>query len=182
MIPWIDSIAVFTNPFPSPEDAFGVSVTTARDDLVLIGAPNDGTGALNAGAAYLFETNGALLVALTNPAPANGGYFGVPVAAAGRDRILVGKQLSSEGVVVIGAAFLYDLQQLVPPLAIARNAANVAVRWPGPTGSFVLQNSSQLGTAASWSDVAELVITQAPTNILTQPLTNTNRFYRLRFR
>jgi hypothetical protein len=39
-------------------------------DKVLIGADGNDTGAIDAGAAYLFSTSGALITAYTNPTPA----------------------------------------------------------------------------------------------------------------
>src|SRR5437867_3147251 len=59
-------LLTFTNPTPAVDDRFGYSVAAVGTDRVLIGAPLDDTGATNAGAAYLFSTNGALLATFTN--------------------------------------------------------------------------------------------------------------------
>jgi hypothetical protein len=83
-------LMTFTNPTPAFFDGFGSSVAAVGTDRVLIGAWKDGTGATNAGAAYLFSTNGALLTTFTNPAPASNEHFGIAVAAMGNDRVLIG--------------------------------------------------------------------------------------------
>jgi hypothetical protein len=83
-------LTTFTNPTPQTGDRFGVSVAGVGSDRVLIGADQDDTGAANAGAAYLFSTNGTLLATFTGPAPATGAAFGISVAAVGSDRVLIG--------------------------------------------------------------------------------------------
>jgi hypothetical protein len=45
----------FTNPTPETFDLFGWAVAAVGPDRVIIGAAFDGTGAVNAGAAYLFD-------------------------------------------------------------------------------------------------------------------------------
>ncbi len=69
-------LTTFTNPTPASADYFGISVAAVGSDRVLIGAYRDDTGATDAGAAYLFSTNGTLLTTFTNPTPASGDYFG----------------------------------------------------------------------------------------------------------
>src|SRR2546425_857349 len=49
-------LTTFTNPTPAAGDFFGSSMAAVGTDRVLIGAPNDDTGATDAGAAYLFNT------------------------------------------------------------------------------------------------------------------------------
>ena len=48
-------LTTFTNPTPAASDYFGFSVAAVGSDRVLIGAYYDDTGAINAGAAYLFS-------------------------------------------------------------------------------------------------------------------------------
>src|SRR5437899_1520495 len=88
-----------TIPNPTPEnlDSFGWSVAAVGSDRVLIGAPNDDTGATDAGAAYLFSTNGTLLVTFNNPTPTGGDNFAWSVAALGSDRVLIGAPYNSTG-------------------------------------------------------------------------------------
>jgi hypothetical protein len=71
----------------------------------LIGAWKDDTGATDAGAAYLFNTNGSLLTTLTNPVPVNAANFGWTVATVGADLLLIGAPGSNPGR---GAAYLFS--------------------------------------------------------------------------
>jgi hypothetical protein len=99
-------LTTFTNPTPALQDLFGISVASVGSDRVLIGAHGDDTGAANAGAAYLFMTNGTLLTTFTNPTPATDDQFGHVVAAVGSDRVLIGGALYEEtGGGNVAAAF-----------------------------------------------------------------------------
>jgi hypothetical protein len=80
----------FTNPTPAAGDSFGGSVAAVGSNRVLIGAELDDLGATNAGAVYLFRTDGTLLTTFTNPAPADGDRFGTSVAAVGSDLVVIG--------------------------------------------------------------------------------------------
>jgi hypothetical protein len=101
-------LTMFTNPMPAASDWFGSSVAAVGADRVLIGADGNDTGAHNAGAAYLFSTNGALLTMFTNPTPAADDYFGSSVTAVGTDRVLIGAYLDDTGAVNTGAAYLFS--------------------------------------------------------------------------
>src|SRR6476619_3453993 len=63
-------LRTFNNPTPALDDNFGSSMAALGNDRVLIGARYDDTTATNAGAVYLFHTNGTLLTTFTNPIPA----------------------------------------------------------------------------------------------------------------
>jgi hypothetical protein len=97
-------VTTFDNPTPERWDGFGNSVAALGGDRVLIGAPNDNTGAEYTGAAYLFRTNGTLLTTFTNPTPAGYEYFGFSVAAVGTDRVLVGASAAEGG----GKGYLFS--------------------------------------------------------------------------
>jgi hypothetical protein len=90
-------LQTFTNPTPLFEGYFSAGVAALGNDRVLVGARNNATTATNAGAVYLFHTNGTLLTTFTNPIPASvpdwyflGEWFGGAVAAVGSDRVLIG--------------------------------------------------------------------------------------------
>jgi hypothetical protein len=75
------------------------------NDRVLIGARYDDTTATNAGAVYLFHTNGTLLTTFTNPIPTlilpyADEQFGSAIATLGTDRVVVGSPL-------LGKVFLF---------------------------------------------------------------------------
>jgi hypothetical protein len=103
-------VMTFTNPSPVASDLFGWSVAGVGTDRVLIGATLKDINAPNAGAAYLFSTNGTLLQTFTNPAPVAvfGASFGNAVAALGTVRVLIGADLSDTGVRGAGAAYLFS--------------------------------------------------------------------------
>lgn len=98
----------FTNPTPAESDSFGHAVTAVGADKVLIGAYLDDTGATNAGAAYLFRTDGTLLTTFAKPAPAHSDYFGYAVAAVGADKVLIGAYQDDTGATDAGAAYLFS--------------------------------------------------------------------------
>jgi len=108
-------LTTFTNPTPADFDLFGYSVSAVASDRLLISAPLDDTGATNAGAAYLFSTNGTLLETFTNPAPAIDDVFGSAVAAAG-NRLLIGASGDDTGATDSGVAYLFGTEIFAPGL------------------------------------------------------------------
>jgi hypothetical protein len=100
-------LTTFTNPTPANNDNFGYSVAAVGSGNVLIGAPNDDTGATDAGAAYLFSTNGTLLTTFTNPTPAGSEFFGSSVAAVGLDKVLIGAWGDDTYAFNAGVAYLF---------------------------------------------------------------------------
>ena len=87
--------------------SFGNLVTTVGSDQVLVGAIFNNTGASDAGAAFLFNTNGALITTFTNPTPAMSDYFGSALAAVGSDRVVIGAVFDNTGATDTGAAYLF---------------------------------------------------------------------------
>ena len=100
-------LTTFTNPTPATGDYFGWSAAAVGTTRVIIGAYQDGTGAYQAGAAYLFSTNGTLLTTITNPIPASQTWFAWTVAAAGSDRVIIGGVWDNTGAFRAGSAYLY---------------------------------------------------------------------------
>ena len=103
-------LLTLTNPSSSPHQGrFGSSVATVGSNRILVGADRDNTGASDAGAAFLFDTNGTLITSIFNPSPATQDYFGSSVAAVGSNRVLIGaKQDNSSGATSAGSAYLFD--------------------------------------------------------------------------
>ena len=62
----------------------------------------------------------------------------------------------------------------------ARAASTVSVNWVTPETGLILQQAGLLSDSTAWSNVAESVSLNGPTNVVQQTLTATNRFYRLR--
>ena len=169
----------FTNPTPAAYDYFGWSVAAVGSTRVLIGAYQDGTGAFQAGSAYLFSTNGTLLNTFTNPTPARQDWFAWSVAAAGTDRVIIGGVWDDTGATDAGSAYLYALPY--PPLSISRTAATVSVSWVTPETGLVLQETGLLGTPTVWNNTTNLVSVNSMTSVVQQSITNgpTTRLYRL---
>ncbi|MBE9124888.1 MULTISPECIES: CHAT domain-containing protein [unclassified Coleofasciculus] len=154
----------FRKPTPVSGDQFGFSVTGVGSN-VLVGAPGDDTGGMNAGAAYLFESNGNPLQTFTSLNATTNGQFGYSVAGVGSD-ILVGAP--GENIFVgsiirtAGAAYLFEsngnpLQRFISPNptdggkfgnAVAGVGSNILVGAPGDNsglgtiGAAYLFNSS----------------------------------------
>src|SRR5438552_4142304 len=97
----------FLKPGAANQDRFGYAVTAVGEDKVLIGADGDDTGASDAGAAYLFSTNGTLITAFTNPTPAASDFFGFALATVGTDKVLIGAYGDHFGANLGGAAYLF---------------------------------------------------------------------------
>ncbi|NCR14605.1 MAG: PEP-CTERM sorting domain-containing protein [Microcystis aeruginosa SX13-11] len=96
-----ESTQTFLNPTPANNDAFGISVSTS-DNNVLVGA----VGA--SGSAYLFDTvTGNLQKTFLNPTPGNNELFGSSVSISGNN-ILVGAAGDNTGNTFSGATYLFD--------------------------------------------------------------------------
>ena len=113
-------LTTFTKPNPWFQDAFGKAVAAVGSDRVLIGAHRDDTAWPEAGAAYLFSTNGAWLATFTNT-PTSSDAFGWSVAGVGNDLVLIGAPYYyAPGTIMSGAAYLFStngtlLKTLIKP-------------------------------------------------------------------
>jgi len=109
-------ILTLTNPSPSSGDAFGYSVSI-DDDIVAVGAPEDDTGATNAGSVYIYNltsvTPALPTLTLTNPSPATGDRFGASVSTFLR-RVAVGAPGDNTGATDAGSAYVYELFSAAP--------------------------------------------------------------------
>jgi hypothetical protein len=153
-----------TNPTPASSDHFGISVAVLGSDRVLIGAYLDDTGATDAGAAYLFSTNGTLLTTCTNPTPANADYFGVSVAAVGTDRVLIGAYRDDAGATDTGVAYLFITNGAL--LTTLTNPAPAANDWFGravaATPGWLVVGASEDSAGAAYAGTAYLYALETP--------------------
>lgn len=170
-------LTTFVSPTALASDNFGYSVTAVGSSRVLIGAYGNSTGANQAGAAFLFSTNGTLLNTFTNPTPAIQDWFANSVAAAGSDRVIIGGVWDDTGATDSGSAYLYDLPY--PTLSITRSATTVALKWVTPETGLGLQQAGLLSAATVWSNTSDSVSINGQTNVVQQTLVTTNRFFRL---
>jgi hypothetical protein len=173
-------LTTFTNPTPAADEYFGISVAAVESDRVLIGAPYDSTGAAGAGAAYLFSTNGALLITFLNPTPAVSDWFGYSVAAVGNDRVLIGAYDDDTGASDTGAAYLFStngalLTTFLNPTPQADDRFGYSVAAVGT--DRVLIGADRDNTGATDAGAAYLFNAPVPTPerpTLTLTLTTTN--------
>lgn len=106
-------LRTFTNPTPEAGDYFGTSLAALGSGHLLVGVPYDGP--TNAGAVYLFHSNGSLLTTFTNPSPeatpwynnpeSDADKFGLAIAGIGDDRVLIGAP--REGMDDTGVAYVF---------------------------------------------------------------------------
>lgn len=68
-----------------------------------------------------------------------------------------------------------------PLLTITPAGANVIISWPVSTGSFTLQNNTDLNFPNAWSTVGQSIIVTNGLNMVVVPATFGNKFFRLKF-
>ena len=131
-------LQTFYSPSPQIADEFGFVVAGVPGNKVLVGSPNDDTGAVDAGAAYLYDgTTGALLQTFLNPTPQVGDNFGYSVAAFGND-VLIGAPGDNTGGFRAGAVYRMDattgalLQTYFDPLPANGEQLGSSVTAVGP--------------------------------------------------
>ena len=118
-------IATLNNPTPTVQDNFGSSVALSGTRVV-VGAHRDGTFAMDAGNAYLYDlSSGTPSVAvntLNRPGTPEGDEFGFSVGISGT-RMVVGARYSDLGASNAGSAYVYDLSSSTPtePVATLNN-------------------------------------------------------------
>lgn len=108
------------NPAPLPMSRFGWSLALSGSRLV-IGAPDDNTGASDAGIAYVYDLGSATpsvpVLILPNPNPATNDGFGYSVAISGTD-VVVGTPDGDSGIADAGCVYVYDLTSPNPSLPV----------------------------------------------------------------
>ncbi|MFC1706546.1 LamG-like jellyroll fold domain-containing protein [Planctomycetota bacterium] len=106
-------LQTFQKQTPAFEDFFGYSVALAEGQA-LISAHCDDTGANQAGAAYLFDTEtGTLLHTFQKQTQVAEDFFGYSVALGG-GRALIGAPYDNTGASDTGAAYLFDTETGAP--------------------------------------------------------------------
>jgi len=102
-------LTTITNPAPGAGDYFGNSVAAAGTDRILVGAYGDDTLAMDNGSVYVFNTNGTLLMTITNPTPAVDDRFGARIAMLGNDRVLINSSLDDTAGTDAGSAYVFNV-------------------------------------------------------------------------
>ena len=88
-------------------DSFGRSVAVS-DTRIVVGAPNESTGAAGAGAAYIFDINGNQLAKIQASDAESGDRFGSSVAVSDT-RIVVGAYDEDTTANGAGSAYIFDI-------------------------------------------------------------------------
>ena len=116
-----EPIATLNNPTPTSTEEFGYSVAISGTRVV-VGTPEDDTGANDAGIAYVYDLSSATprlpIATLNNPSPADGDFFGISVAIFGT-RVVVGARQDDTGADNAGTAYVYDLTSSPPTVPVA---------------------------------------------------------------
>jgi len=115
-------VRTLQNPTPAGGDQFGASVALNSDRL-LVGAPLDDLGALNAGTGHLFNlasaTPGTPVFSFNQPGPAAGNIAGETVAISG-SLVAVGAPLDDVAYDNDGSVLIYDMAGTTPHLPVHR--------------------------------------------------------------
>jgi hypothetical protein len=108
------------NPLPLPMSRFGWSVALSGNRMV-IGAPDDNTGASDAGIAYVYDlasvTPEVPVLTLLNPNPATNDGFGFSVAMTGTT-VVVGTPDGDSGIADAGCVYVYDITSATPAVPV----------------------------------------------------------------
>ncbi len=109
-------VAILSNPTLPPAGKFGTVLALSGSNLV-VGAPGDDSGAVDAGSVYVYDLSGpnpaSPVTVLHNPTPAASEGFGSAVAIEGA-RIAVGAPFDDTGASDAGTAYVYDLPSTTP--------------------------------------------------------------------
>ncbi len=142
---------------PASLDHFGDSVAVSGNYMV-VGAPQDDSGASNTGAAYVYDltspTPDTSSITLNNPTPDSGDLFGDAVAISG-NYVVVGAPFDDTGPAIAGSAYVYDLDSVTPdtPIATLSNPAPALADQFGSAvsvfGSYVIVGVPRDDTGAS---------------------------------
>ncbi len=150
-------VQVLANPTPAPNDAFGYSVSISGTRVV-VGAPFDDSGAVNAGSVYVFDLAGATpatpVATFNNPTPAPNDEFGHAVAVSGL-LVVVGVPDDDAGAANAGTVHVFDLAtaQGAGPLVTINNPSPIA---GDAFGYSVAADGNRLVIGARWVDAGSL--------------------------
>lgn len=111
-LPWL----TLRNPTPAIGDFYGRSVALNQNMLV-VGASADDTGANDAGSAYVYDLGSAQptspFLTLNNPEPGAGDQFGYATAVSG-SLVVIGANTDDASANDAGSVYVYDLTSVTP--------------------------------------------------------------------
>jgi hypothetical protein len=113
-------VMILPNPGPAIGDHFGWAVAT-DGTRILVSAPGDDTGSIDAGSAYVYDPQVANptspVAMLNNPGPDTGNTLGLAVAISG-NLMVAGAPRYDVGGQDAGAVFVYDLSGATPTVPL----------------------------------------------------------------
>jgi uncharacterized repeat protein (TIGR03803 family) len=132
--------------------------------------------------------NGTVFKITTNGALTTLHYFinssidgGVPQATLveGSDGAFYGTTLGG-GTNNDGSVFRLAIVPEPPQLSIIPSGTNVVLTWPAGATGFTLKSTLSFGAVTAWNPVSPLPVVRNGQNTVTNPITGTEQFYRLK--
>ncbi len=173
-------VATLSNPSPAADDRFGWSVAISGTRVV-VSAPFDDTGAIDAGSVYLYDLNiGTPMVpvaTLTNPSLAEDDRFGISVAISGT-WMVAGADRDDTRATNAGSAYVFDLSNGTPtvPWATLNDPGPAAVDYFGYSvaisGTLAVVGAARDNTGDS--DAGSVYVYDLSSGIATVPVTTLN--------
>jgi uncharacterized repeat protein (TIGR03803 family) len=141
-----------------------------------------GGGSAGWGTVFAINTNGSDFVTLHS--------FSALASTAGTNsdgaQPLYGLVLSGNtlyGITTGGGLFdngtVFSLTLPPPQLTIITSSTNVILTWPTNVTGFTLESTPNLGAAAAWNTNSTAPVVITGQNVVTNPITGTQQFYRL---
>ncbi len=102
-------VRTFHPPNAERSQAFGTALAMLDAGRFVVGAPEDRTGNLPTGRAYLYNLGGILLGTAENPTPDSADYFGESIAIIDGRRFVIGAPADDTGRRDAGSVYGYDV-------------------------------------------------------------------------
>jgi len=202
---WSQEAYLKANTYPRDFAYFGKSVALASPDLIIIGAeaedsdttgingPATNTGAVDSGAAYVFERFAGSWSQIAYVKASNTGtsdLFGGTVAGSGNILAVSaayeasnangvnGNQLDNS-LSGSGAVYVFQIAPEPPALAITSTGPTTAIiSWPSPSAGWSLEENATF-SGGIWTTPAETISDDGTDKFIVIGTTNVSRFFRL---
>ena len=138
-------------------------------------------GTADEGTVYSVRTNGAGFVMLEQFPPTSGPDSTNSFGARPHGLSLFGNSLygTTEGGGNWGSGTVFRMAFPPPVLAIAPDGTNVLLKWPASPGGFNLQTTTNPASPVNWTTNSGLATIVNGQNVVTNPATGPQRFFRL---
>jgi len=156
------------SPTPMTRTWFGFSVAVSGDTVV-VGEPRiEVEDYLDAGRAYVFDSDGNLQSTLQSPTPRHRAYFGCSVAADG-DNIVVGEVQMSQGTTPAGpsSAYVFDSEGNLLTTLQSSEPDNINFGWSVDISEDIIVVGESLADVDGNSGAGRAYIFDTDGNLLT---------------